>query len=451
MKKTSLLLCAFFLGVTVGFAQQKIGGSVGAPNASAYLQLGDSSGGNKGFLIARVALTATNSQSPLTAATPGMIVYNTATAGSGATAVTPGVYVWNGSQWDRAATASATSNLYTSDGTLSGNRTVSQGTNSLTFSSAATTTTAQSLAANSLTTGTAKSITANALTTGSILSVSSSNNNLNSANGLLQVANTGTSTNGVLVRMQSNSTSGSGLTVLTNGNVGIGSVSPQQALEVNGNLLVKPNSLAINPGLLLRPTTGNSTTGYSPLILQNIAGNNVFKIQQEVGTTEGGIWFFTDENNNGATEAHRISILRANGYVGFGVLTPTAPLQMSSGAFVSTAGVWTNASDARLKSDIHNSNYGLAEVMKLRPVAYTMNIDKSKQVGFIAQEVRRIVPEVVMGKEGDISKGETLGLAYGNLVPVLTKAIQEQQKQIETLTNKVRELEEKIETLLKKQ
>lgn len=56
-----------------------------------------------------------------------------------------------------------------------------------------------------------------------------------------------------------------------------------------------------------------------------------------------------------------------------------------------------------------------------------------------------------MGKEGDISKGETLGLAYGNLVPVLTKAIQEQQKQIETLTNKVRELEEKIETLLKKQ
>jgi hypothetical protein len=38
---------------------------------------------------------------------------------------------------------------------------------------------------------------------------------------------------------------------------------------------------------------------------------------------------------------------------------------------------------------------------------------------------------VVTGKEGDLSKGETLGIVYGNLVPVLTKAIQEQQATIE--------------------
>ena len=42
-----------------------------------------------------------------------------------------------------------------------------------------------------------------------------------------------------------------------------------------------------------------------------------------------------------------------------------------------------------------------------------------------------LVPEVVTGKEGDLEKGEILGITYSNLIPVLAKAIQEQQKQIE--------------------
>lgn len=62
---------------------------------------------------------------------------------------------------------------------------------------------------------------ANALTTGSAMNVSTSSASLNSTNGLLNVANTGASTSGILARFQSNSTAGSGLTVLTNGNVGL--------------------------------------------------------------------------------------------------------------------------------------------------------------------------------------------------------------------------------------
>jgi hypothetical protein len=71
--------------------------------------------------------------------------------------------------------------------------------------------------------------------------------------------------------------------------------------------------------------------------------------------------------------------------------------------------------------------------MQLNPVTYIYKDDSANtpQVGFIAQEVQQIIPEVVTGKEGDLSKGETLGIVYGNLVPVLTKAIQEQQATIE--------------------
>ncbi len=72
-------------------------------------------------------------------------------------------------------------------------------------------------------TGNAASITGNSLTTGTLLDVTSSSVNGNSANGLLRVANTSSDTSGIIFRAQSNSTSGSGLTVKGTGTVGIGS------------------------------------------------------------------------------------------------------------------------------------------------------------------------------------------------------------------------------------
>jgi hypothetical protein len=80
--------------------------------------------------------------------------------------------------------------------------------------------------------------------------------------------------------------------------------------------------------------------------------------------------------------------------------------------------------------------------MQLNPVTYIFKDDSANtpQVGFIAQEVKQIIPEVVTGKEGDLSKGESLGIVYGNLVPVLTKAIQEQQAEITDLKKQIDEL-----------
>jgi hypothetical protein len=76
------------------------------------------------------------------------------------------------------------------------------------------------------------SINANILTTGSILSLATSNPLVNSTNGLLYVANTGSSTSGTIARIQSNSTTGAGLTVLANGNIGIGTTSPTARLNL---------------------------------------------------------------------------------------------------------------------------------------------------------------------------------------------------------------------------
>ena len=96
-------------------------------------------------------------------------------------------------------------------------------------------------------------------------------------------------------------------------------------------------------------------------------------------------------------------------------------------------------SDVRLKQDVENLRYGLSEVMLLRPVQYRWKNrpSESVKVGLIAQEVAEVVPEVVQGTE---SSGP-LGMNYGELVPVLIKAVQMQQGEIEALKARLAALE----------
>ncbi|GAA5086526.1 hypothetical protein GCM10023210_08490 [Chryseobacterium ginsengisoli] len=79
-------------------SQVKISNSSGTVNTESILEL-ESSSNNKGFLLTRIALQSTTSASPLTAHSAGMIVYNTATAGSAPNNVTPGMYYNSGTSW----------------------------------------------------------------------------------------------------------------------------------------------------------------------------------------------------------------------------------------------------------------------------------------------------------------------------------------------------------------
>src|SRR5690606_10261243 len=82
-------------------SQQKIGQNPLTINPNAALEIESS---NKGLLLPRLELQATNLAAPLTAHVEGMTVYNTATAGTGETAVSPGYYYNDGTQWVRIAT-----------------------------------------------------------------------------------------------------------------------------------------------------------------------------------------------------------------------------------------------------------------------------------------------------------------------------------------------------------
>ncbi len=93
------------------------------------------------------------------------------------------------------------------------------------------------------------------------------------------------------------------------------------------------------------------------------------------------------------------------------------------------------SSDERLKENIHTIENALDKVSALRGVSFDFKENKQPQIGVIAQEVEKIIPEVV-GENPDGYKG----VQYGNIVGLLIEAIKEQQKQIEELKEKVNEI-----------
>ena len=104
----------------------------------------------------------------------------------------------------------------------------------------------------------------------------------------------------------------------------------------------------------------------------------------------------------------------------------------NNNASLNASGAWTDASDENLKKDIEGISYGTAILKQLKPRKYKMKADDASQIGFIAQEVETLIPEVVEDiklEDGSVQKG----LSYGHLTAVLTKTIQELEARIKTL------------------
>lgn len=101
-------------------------------------------------------------------------------------------------------------------------------------------------------------------------------------------------------------------------------------------------------------------------------------------------------------------------------------------------------SDKLAKKNITPLKCGLKEVLDLKPVSYFKKNDperKEKSLGFIAQDVQKVIKEVVHDED---TKHNLLGIDYNAMIPVLTKAIQDQNAMILKLEKKVAALEKKM-------
>ena len=104
-----------------------------------------------------------------------------------------------------------------------------------------------------------------------------------------------------------------------------------------------------------------------------------------------------------------------------------------------------NVSDKRLKKNIHTISESLNRILELRPTEFVWKENEKQDIGFIAQEVEKIIPEVVETSRGfldthtdDKSQDDIKTISYSKLVPYLVDTIQELVKQIEKLEKKVK-------------
>lgn len=184
------------------------------------------------------------------------------------------------------------------------------------------------------------------------------------------------------------------LTVLKNGNLGLGTHTPQERLHIDGRLRI---------GTEIIEDGGSDVLAFSSSLVPMV-----------------------DEGDRlGGPNRKWLDVWASDGTI--------------------------NTSDRRSKENIKKLSYGLAEVLQMQPVSYTWKNRKKQDVklGLIAQDLLKITPEVVKTHiwEKDEVSGEfikkeldRLGVYYSDLVPVLINAIKEQNLEIE-----------KLKTALKKQ
>ena len=257
------------------------------------------------------------------------------------------------------------------------------------------------------------------------------------------------------------SAGGSGYNILLNpagGNVGIGTVTPRSKLSVidvnnssnyTGNLQVDIAELTFRTGdfNLTNPNfnVAMGGLGFYAAFTADFDRRKLGGVYGQIGSNQSGHLIFTTMDSG--SELERMTITEG-GNVGIGTNAPSQRLHVVGNIFA-TGTVTT--SDSTLKTRILPIDDDATEaIKKLNPVSYkwkqhlidTAGYDDKSQIGFLAQEVRKIIPEAVAGAEGT-----DLGIDYNKITPIIVKAMQEQQVTIETQEQRLLSQQEQISKL----
>jgi hypothetical protein len=231
------------------------------------------------------------------------------------------------------------------------------------------------------------------------------------------------------------------------GNVAIGNTSASQPLHVTVAAGVWNATIAQQSnlgGFLLVEANSSGTNSRASIVMRGsdgIGGGLSVARESPSGGWQTYMTFYTNNvtGGNGVTSIQEKLRISSDG---------------SLGANGSTTNIY-NASDRRLKQNITPINYGLDAVLNMKPISFNwadgfQEIEKDKtMLGFIAQDMELIVPEAVetfsktpIELNGELIE-DSLTINQKYIIPILVKAIQEQQATITELTQKVNALENK--------
>ena len=257
-------------------------------------------------------------------------------------------------------------------------------------------------------------------------------------------------------------TSGNVRMTIQSGNVGIGTTSPSAPLSVSNAggigmetfVTVLPDSSAgsylqtYNRSSSAFVTMGFNASEYRWFISNSermritSGGNVLIGMTSDVGnklTVNGNIVAYgsTGGLNILGTYHTGNSTQYAWFNSGNGGMTLTHSGVANVGTFNMSTGVYTTTSDLNKKKDIEESSLGLNEILQLAPKTYRFKTEaenSKKSIGFIAQEVRDVIPYAYT--ENIIENEIFIGLEYTSFIPVLVQAIKDLKAELDTLKNK---------------
>ena len=245
--------------------------------------------------------------------------------------------------------------------------------------------------------------------------------------------------------------------------------STGNTLQLSGNTQLPRFGVIISPYLAkpvgigsmgIRAWNDSTYPGYGKVGDMHIYASNSVNglniINQGPGTsTDDYIRFYAGQDALGDDpDIHIQGSGATRGYVGVGTITPTEILDVqgnarfrgvgsaaSAGALHYTAigTLTTNTSDIRLKENVEPLNDSLEKLLQLSGVTYNWIGQEEKRIGFIAQDVEKIIPELVFTNNNTEEKIK--GIHQDNLTAILVEAIKEQQKIIEELKLRISKLE----------
>jgi hypothetical protein len=214
------------------------------------------------------------------------------------------------------------------------------------------------------------------------------------------------------------------------GNVGIGITSPAEILHVK--------SPGNNGGVRYVVFLGQNSTGYQNSFVASVQDELTDLGAGIVGTNTGSnLSFSTHPNGGSLTERMRIT---KTGNVGIGTTTPSYNLHVegnTSGISIYASHDIAAFSDITVKKEVKRIENAIEKVKELNGYTYVRTDDETgtRRAGVIAQEVQKVLPEVVSANPDG-----TLNVAYSNMIALLIEGMKEQQATIERMQQEINEL-----------
>ena len=233
------------------------------------------------------------------------------------------------------------------------------------------------------------------------------------------------------------------LTVQSNGNVGIGTTAPDYALHV----VVSAGDRAIFGENTLTSGFRYGVWGQN----NSTSGGGVFGFATATSGIANGVLGWSDSTTGTGV---RGAALASSGFnIGvYGTTNSPDGYGVYSVGNVCTTGSYLNCSDARFKENVQPLADSLDKILKLRGVQFDWkrdefpehNFSQDRQVGFIAQEVAEVLPDLVAGGDGE---DEFYSVSYGRLVPILVEAIKELNGEAQHKDSQITELQARLTAL----